>query len=611
MLETSSEFAKFANQSATLLDLVQERALNQPDEVVYRFLGDGERESGSLTYQQLDTMARAIAAELQSLGATGERALLIYSFSDTLEFIVAFFGCVYAGTIAVTTYPPRPNQSLAGFQSRVSSSEARFILTTAALFNLAKKQLGEYPELANCSKVLTDQITSERASAPLRDRASKWVKPDLTPESLVFLQYTSGSTGNPKGVMVTHKNMLYNSEMIYRGFGHSRRSAGVIWLPLYHDMGLIGGVIQPLYGGFPVVLMSPMTFLQKPFLWLQAVSRYQATTSGGPNFAYDLCLRRVTDKQLATLDLSHWEVAFSGAEPVRAETLEKFAQKFAPCGFRPEAFYPCYGMAETTLLVSGGEKTAPPTIRYLDGAGLEENRIVPVAKDAPGSRAIVSCGHAWLDQKILIVDTETLTECPPDQVGEIWVSGSGVGMGYWNRPEETEKTFNAYLADSGEGPFLRTGDLGHLHNGELFVAGRFKEMMIIWGRNQYPQNIEATVEACHPSLRPGCGAAFSVEADGEERLVIAYEVERTFLRQLPVEEIVTAIRQAIAAEYVAEVYAIALLKTASLPKTSSGKIQRYLTKQQFLEGTLNVVAQWQLPKDEQGDILDVLSSTGG
>ncbi len=603
MLETSSAFAKFANQSATLLDLVQERALSQPDEVVYRFLGDGERESGTLTYQQLDTMAQAIAAELQRLGATGERALLIYSFSDTLEFIVAFFGCVYAGTIAVTTYPPRPNQSLAGFQSRISSSEARFILTTSALFNLAKKQLGEYPELVNCTKVLTDQITSN--SAP------EWVRPDLTPESLVFLQYTSGSTGNPKGVMVTHKNILYNSEMIYRGFGHSRHSTGVIWLPLYHDMGLIGGVIQPLYGGFPVVLMSPMTFLQKPFLWLQAVSRYQATTSGGPNFAYDLCWRRVTDKQLATLDLSHWEVAFSGAEPVRAETLEKFAQKFAPCGFRPETFYPCYGMAETTLLVSGGEKTAPPTIRYLDGAALEENRIVPVAKGTPGSRAIVSCGHAWLDQKILIVDTETLTECPPDQVGEIWVSGSGVGKGYWNQAEETEKTFNAYLADTGEGPFLRTGDLGHIHNGELFVAGRFKEMMIIWGRNQYPQNIEATVEACHPSLRPGCGAAFSVEADGEERLVIAYEVERTFLRQLPVEEIVTAIRQAIAAEYVAEVYAIALLKTASLPKTSSGKIQRYLTRQQFLEGTLNVVAQWQLPKDEQGDILDVLSSTGG
>lgn len=601
MLDTSSE-AKFANQSATLIELVQERALNQPDEVVYRFLGDGEQESGSLTYQQLDTMARAIAAELQSLGATGERALLIYSFSDTLEFIVAFFGCIYAGTIAVTTYPPRPNQSLAGFQSRVSSSEARFILTTTALFHLAKKQLGEYPELASCTRVLTDQIT--------RESASKWVKPDLTPGSLAFLQYTSGSTGTPKGVMVTHKNMLYNSEMIYRGFGHSRHSVGVIWLPLYHDMGLIGGVIQPLYGGFPVVLMSPMSFLQKPFLWLQAVSRYQATTSGGPNFAYDLCLRRITDKQLATLDLSHWEVAFSGAEPVRAETLEKFAQKFAPCGFRPEAFYPCYGMAETTLLVSGGAKNAPPTIRYLDGAALEKNQVVPVEKHTPGSRSVVSCGHAWLDQKILIVDPETLTECPPNRVGEIWVSGSGVGMGYWHRPEDTEKTFHAYLADTGAGPFLRTGDLGHLYNGELFVAGRFKEMMIIWGRNQYPQNIEATVEACHPCLRPGCGAAFSVEADGEERLVIAYEVERTFLRQLPVEEIVTAIRQAIAAEYVAEVYAIVLLKTASLPKTSSGKVQRYLTKQQFLEGTLNVVAQWQLPKEEQGDILKVFS-TGG
>jgi acyl-CoA synthetase (AMP-forming)/AMP-acid ligase II len=398
--------------------------------------------------------------------------------------------------------------------------------------------------------------------------------------------------------------------MIYRGFGHSRNSSGVIWLPLYHDMGLIGGVIQPLYGGFPVSLMSPMTFLQKPFVWLQAISRYQATTSGGPNFAYDLCLRRVTDKQLATLDLSSWDVAFSGAELVRAETLDKFAEKFAPCGFRPEAFYPCYGMAETTLLVSGGLKTEAPKVRYLDGAALEENRLVPVSQETPGSRAIVSCGHAWLDQKIIIVDTETLTECPPDKIGEIWVSGSGIGKGYWNQPEQTEKTFNGYLADTGEGPFLRTGDLGHLYNGELFIAGRFKEMMIIWGRNQYPQNIEATVEKCHPSLRPGCGAAFSVEAEGEERLAIAYEVERTFLRRLPVDEIVTAIRQAIAAEYVADVYAIVLLKTGSIPKTSSGKIQRHACRQQFLEGSLNVVAQWRLPKEEQSDIFDVLSSTG-
>ncbi|MGB3514158.1 MAG: fatty acyl-AMP ligase [Microcoleaceae cyanobacterium] len=579
----------------TLIDLLRDRSQNLPSQTAYTFLPDGETSCGSLTYQQLDTQVRAIAAHLQSIISPGDRVLVVYPYTAGLEFIASFFACIYAGAIAVTSNPPVSRDAIGKLEQRAESCQPKVILTTQYLFVQIQEQLAKNPELAprlnNLPSIATDKIPLSQASA--------WVQPEIDTNTLAFFQYTSGSTGQPKGVMVTHRNVLHNSEIIYQSFEHTPESQGVIWLPMFHDMGLIGGVVQPLYGGFPVTLMSPVALIQKPVRWLEAISRYKATTSGGPNFAYDLVSRQVTPEQLGSLDLSSWSVAFSGAEPVRAATLDRFAETFAVCGFRREAFYPCYGMAETTLFISGGAKIKSPMVSYVDVEALAENRIVVSGEKG---RAVVSCGWGWLGDEIMIVNPESHTQCLEAEVGEIWVSGAGVGKGYWNLPEETERTFNAFLADKG--PFLRTGDLGFLQDGELFITGRIKDVMILWGRYRYPQDIELTVEGCHPALRSGCGAAFSVEAEDDERLIVVQEVERSYLRKLNVEEVVGTIRQTVAQEHTVEVYAIALLKTGSIPKTTSGKIQRRACRSKFLEGGLNVVGQWQL-QSEKGSVSEV------
>jgi len=464
----------------------------------------------------------------------------------------------------------------------VADAQATVALTNQSLLANLEGRFTQNPEFASLRWRATDNIASRLAS--------DWQEPEVNSGTLAFLQYTSGSTGTPKGVMVSHGNLLHNSALIHKCFEHTPNSRGVIWLPPYHDMGLIGGVLQPLYGGFPVTLMSPVAFLQKPFFWLQAISRYKATTSGGPNFAYDLACRKITPEQRSCLDLSRWDLAFIGAEPVRAETLEQFAATFEPCGFRSEAFYPCYGMAETTLIVSGGLKKSQPVVQRVEGAALEQNRVV-TAQSKEGTGKFVGCGQSLSDQKIVIVGPESLTQCRADQVGEIWVSGPSVTQGYWNRAEETKQTFHTYLADTGEGPFLRTGDLGFLQDGELFVTGRLKDLIIIRGRNHYPQDIELTVEQSHSALRPDGCAVFSVDVDGEERLVVVQEVERHSLRNLDVEGVAGVLRQAVAEQHDLQVYAVVLLKTGKSSKTSSGKIQRHACRAGFLAGTLDEVGR--------------------
>jgi acyl-CoA synthetase (AMP-forming)/AMP-acid ligase II len=566
----------------TLIELLQYRANKQSNQTAYTFLKDGETEEISISYQELEQRARAIAAYLQSLNTKGERALLLYQ--PGLEYIAAFFGCLYAGVIAVPAYPPRFNKPMPRLQAIVADAQAKVALTTTSILTNIEEQFPHTPDLATLHWIATDTID--------HDVIEKWQQPLINSDTLAFLQYTSGSTGTPKGVMVSHGNLLHNLSLIYQCFEHQPHSQGVIWLPPYHDMGLIGGILQPLYGEFPVTLMSPTAFIKKPFRWLQAISHYKATTSGGPDFAYDLVCRQITPEQKATLDLSNWDIAFTGAEPIRAETLERFATTFAPCGFRPEAFYPCYGMAETTLIVSGGLKKAAPIICPIKGADLEENRVIAGSEKQEGDRLLVGCGKTQLNQKIAIVNPQTLTLCPPSQVGEIWVSGPSVAQGYWHRPSQTLETFDAYLADTKEGPFLRTGDLGFLQDGELFITGRLKDLIIILGRNHYPQDIEMTVEKSHPALRPSSGIAFSLDIAGQERLLVAQEVERSYSRKLNADEVIKAILQGVSEQHDLQAYAVLLVKTGSLPKTSSGKVQRSACRGEFLAGTLDIVADW-------------------
>jgi acyl-CoA synthetase (AMP-forming)/AMP-acid ligase II len=573
----------------TLVELLTYRAKNQSEQKAYTFLQSTETEAVSLTYKELHLQAQAIAASMQSLNLVGERALLLYQ--PGIEFIAAFFGCLYAGVVAIPAYPPRRNQKLSRLQAIAADAQAKIVLTSQSLLHSLQTSFNEEDlELSGLHWLATDGLSNDLAQA--------WQPPELNGNTLAFLQYTSGSTGTPKGVMITHGNLLHNERMIEKAFGHTDKTIVVGWLPVFHDMGLIGNVLQPIFLGVPCILMSPVEFLQKPIRWLQAISRYKATTSGGPNFAYDLCIRKVTPEQLATLDLSSWEVAFTGAEPVRAETLEQFASTFAPCGFRKEAFYPCYGMAETTLIVTGGEKTALPITCNVEKAALEQNRIVKQPDDRKDSQTIVGCGQSPSDQKVVIVDPQSLTLCDPEQVGEIWVAGPSVAQGYWNQPEETEKTFNAYLADTNvnnsaaSGPFLRTGDLGFLQDGELFITGRLKDVIIVRGQNHYPQDIELTVEKSHPSLRAGCGAAFAIDFKNSERLIVVQEVERSYLRKLNVQEVIGQLRQAVAAHHGLEVFASVLVKTGSIPKTSSGKIRRQACRSAFLSGTLDVVEDW-------------------
>jgi 8-amino-7-oxononanoate synthase len=568
---------------SNLVDLLRHRSAHLGHDRAFIYLVDGENEELHLSYRELDRQARAIGARLQAMGLEGQRALLLYPAG--LEFIAAFFGCLYAGVVAVPAYPPRRNRSLERIEAIAADAQARIALTTKEVLDRVQGVLGQSPNLSNMAWLASDQVAKGEESA--------WRQPDVHGDTLAFLQYTSGSTGTPKGVMLNHANLMHNSALISYAFENTRSGTGVFWLPMYHDMGLIGGILQPLYLGRLNVLMSPVAFIQRPFRWLHAISKYKATISGGPNSAFDLCVRKITPEQRELLDLSNWALAFNGAEPVRDDTIESFTRTFEPCGFRRESFYPCYGLAEATLIVSGGFRSDPPVIRHFDAKALENNQVVEAVADEEGARALVGCGGNLLDEEIVIVNTDTLTRCASDEVGEVWVSGPSVAQGYWQRADDSEHTFRAFLKDSGRGPYLRTGDLGFMQDGELFVTGRIKDLIIVRGVNHYPQDIELTVERSHEHLRAGAGAAFTIEVEGRERLVIVNEVERGRHRsEESFEPIFEAVRRNISAEHELAVDAIALIKAGSIPKTSSGKIQRHASRNGFLTDSLETVAVW-------------------
>ncbi|HEX8282700.1 MAG TPA: fatty acyl-AMP ligase [Pyrinomonadaceae bacterium] len=558
----------------TFVEVLRWRALRQPERPIFTFLSDGKETEGSFDYAELDGRARAIAAALQAAGLRGERALLLYP--PGLEYVAAFFGALYAGVVAVPAYPLRSVRMLPRLLAIVADARPAVALTTEPLLAAMR------PLLQDSAEGLRWLSTTD-LDAGLAD---SWEDPRVGGETLAFLQYTSGSTALPKGVMLSHGNLLHNSALISRAYEIDPESRGVSWLPPYHDMGLIGQILMPMYAGAWMALMPPGAFLQRPFRWLEAVSNYRATHSGAPNFAYDLCVRKVTEEQRETLDLSHWRVAFNGAEPITAATLDSFAETFAPCGFRRRAFYPCYGLAEATLMVSCLPPGTLPVVTTVEAATLEQNVAVSANGDGGARRTLVSSGQTLPGQQIAIVNPELGTRCAPGEVGEIWVAGPSVAEGYWDKPEETAATFRAFITDTGEGPFLRTRDLGFLRDGELFVTGRLKDLIIILGRNLYPQDIELTVERSHAALRAGCGAAFSVTVDDEDRLAVVQEVE---FRQKPdAAEVCKAIRRSVAEEHGVQLDKVVLIKPGSIAKTSSGKIQRHACKAAYLAGTLDV-----------------------
>ncbi len=598
-------------EASTLVELLRGRAAQRPEQRLYSYLVDGETEGAGLTLAVLDRQARAIGALLQSGEASGERALLLYPAG--LEFIPAFFGCLFAGAIAVPLPPPnlaQPQRTLSRLRTIVRDAYPMVVLTTSSILAKVESLFMQAPELRRLRWLATDKLDLSSVQ--------DWQDPGVTANTTALLQYTSGSTAEPRGVMVSHANLIENSAHISQAFELTADSVSVTWLPVFHDMGLTNGIVQPLYGGRQCVMMSPQSFLQRPLNWLRAISHYQATISGGPNFAYEMCARKVMSLQAGALDLSAWKVAYSGAEPVRADTLRRFADAFASYGFQPRSFYPCYGLAEATLIVSGGVLKEEPALFTTEVAALEDRR-VKASNDHSNGRTLVGCGRAMADSKVVIVNPETSRECPPDEIGEIWASGPSVTQGYWKRPQETAFTFDAYLTDTGEGPFLRTGDLGFLIDGELFVTGRLKDLIIIGGRNLYPHDLELTAEESHPALRPGGCVAFSVDVGDEERLIIAAELERRYHLErkeprcaaskdsdashsikmiLPnrqcvpdLDAVIRAIRGAVAEAHDVRVHAVVLLKPGGIPKTPSGKVQRRVCESRYRSGTLEHSAQ--------------------
>ncbi|CAM4396311.1 hypothetical protein BAMA_03625 [Bacillus manliponensis] len=573
----------------SLIDLLNSNAAKNPDKVAFNYL-IGDEDEISISFEQLVMDSKRIAAYLQNEGLSGKQALIMYP--PGLEYIKAFLGCLYAGVIAVPVYPPTLSRNMDRIRSILIDASTNIIFTTSQLHSKIAKHFSEEISAMDIKWICIDES--------LLPQADQWTQPDINGESIAFLQYTSGSTSAPKGVMVSHQNILYNEKMIQKAFNNDENTIVFGWLPLYHDMGLIGNVLQPLFLGGTSILMSPIDFLKKPFRWLQAISKYKATVSGAPNFAYDLCVKKVTEEQKTLIDLSSWKVAYNGAEPVRYETLKKFSAEFENCGFKEESFYPCYGMAEATLFISGGVTNKKSIIKYFDSKALRDNK-VQETRECNESIALVSCGTTHLEQKIKIVNPDTYNTCSKNEIGEIWVNGVNVANGYFGTGDNAN--FRGRISGENSAKYLKTGDLGFINDGQLYITGRLKDLIILRGKNYYPQDIELTTEKAHIGIKDGCSAAFSITEENEERLVIVAEIERAFRPResgypndkLDAKNVLTHIRQKVMEEHGAQPYCICLIKTGTIPKTSSGKIQRNACKQEYLNNELVI---WHIDKKE-------------
>ncbi|VWC73723.1 beta-ketoacyl synthase N-terminal-like domain-containing protein [Burkholderia contaminans] len=564
----------------TVTEILLFRGKVEPEKTAFIFLENGEAELTRLTFGDLDKRARGIAARLQAIAQPGDRVLLVYP--PGLEFICAWVGCLYAGLIGVPAYPPRRHRPADRLKAIVADATPVVALTDAATLDGIAHHADGYSDTLELKILATDQ----RFDAP----AEQWRAPDITPQTLALLQYTSGSTGTPKGVMISHANILSNMAVIAEASDADASTVFVSWLPVFHDMGFFGKVLLPIYLGVLSVLMAPAAFVQKPVRWLQAITKYRGTHCAAPDFAYDLCARKIADEARAQLDLSSWRVAFNGAEPVRAESVARFSRAFAACGFHAHTMRPVYGMAEATLFISGQPARSLPRVADYDADALAQG--VATRSDSGKRHALVSCGRTWAEHRVRIVNPDTGERCAPGRIGEIWLTGPSVGVGYWNRIDETERTFRAKL-DGDDARYLRTGDLGFVDGEDLFVTGRLKDLIIVAGRNHYPQDLEQSAEGSHPALAPNASAAFSIHVDNVERVVVACEVRREALNTLDAEAVAAEIRRTLAEAHDVDLYAAVLLKPATILRTSSGKIQRSRIRQAFLdEQGLAIAGEW-------------------
>jgi thioester reductase-like protein len=546
-------------QAPSLADVLAQRAQMQPDSLSHVFIDNVDGYQHRLTYGDIDRRARAIAARLQAINA--RRVLLIYPHGPS--FFLAFMACWYSGATPIPVFPPQSRRGMARVEAILRDCSATHVLSSSDLMAKVQPWFHEAKTGAGLQWLDTDSVPDSEAA--------DWRHHSIDPQQPAFFQYTSGSTGNPKGVVVSHANLMANEAMITQGFSHNKESRSFSWLPFYHDMGLIGPLFNPIYVGYRSYHIPPQAFIRDPMEWLRGISKFRASTSGGPNFAYDLCVRKATPETNAGLDLSCWQVAFNGAEPVRAGTLDRFQKALAPYGFSSSAWLPCYGMAEATLFISGGRRPSP------------------VFKQHEG-KTHVSCGRSWDDCEVLVVDPNTRRPLADGVTGELWLTGSNIAQGYWNQPEETSLYFQAQLEQGGS-TYLRTGDLGFVDQGEVYVTGRLKDLIILRGRNLYPQDLEQVAQEAHSALRFDGGAAFVQEADNGEALVLVQEVERSQIRGLDVIQVFAAIREAHWDTFQIQVDELVLVKPGSIPTTTSGKVRRRACQEVLTAGKLPVIAR--------------------